>query len=71
MNTNSCYMRSDVKSTVVRGLHLRETQKRDIIPTGVSRGGSMDKVATLSLHGGEKEGANVRVREEAERSETV
>lgn len=76
MNTNSCYMRSDVKSTVVRGLHLRETQKRDIIPTGVSRGGSMDKVATLSLHGGKnfyrwKEEANVTVREEAERSETV
>lgn len=37
MNTNSC-MRSDVKSTVVRGLYLREIQKRDIILPGVSRG---------------------------------
>lgn len=52
-----------MKSAVVRGLNLRETQKRDIIPTGVSRGVSVDKVAALPLQGGEdfcrwKAGAN-------------
>lgn len=52
MNTSSWCMRLDVKSTGVRGLNLRETQKRDIIPTGVSRGGSMDKVASCSASAG-------------------
>lgn len=41
-----------MESTVVRGLTLRETQKRDIIPTGVSRGGSLDKGASCSASAG-------------------
>ena len=48
-----CGVRQDVRTTLIRGLSSREAQKRDIIPTGIRRGCSMDMATRLPLRGGE------------------
>lgn len=52
--------------TLIRGLSPREAQKRDVIPTGISRGCSMDMVAHLRLRGGE-DFCRWKEREQSER----
>lgn len=48
---NVCGVRQDVRTTLIRGLSLREAQKRDMIPNGIRRGCSMDMATCLQWRG--------------------